>query len=76
MSKMTPPMRTGFSPTAAQNNKHGPLLSCSPCQSALPNDSACDDVSVEAAGSKPSVVAAQRARRRGAYWEGDLGSAV
>jgi hypothetical protein len=41
-----------------------------------PEDSACYEVSVEAAGSTPSVVAAQRARRRGGYCEGDPGSAV
>jgi hypothetical protein len=67
MSKVTPPKRTG-SP-AAQNTNTG-RLSCSPCQSALPNDSACYEVSVDAAGSKQSVVAAQRARRRGSYCEG------
>ena len=37
----------------------------SPVQSALPNDLACDEVSVEVADPKPSVVAAQRARRPG-----------
>jgi len=62
MSKVTPPMRTGFS--RCPEHQHGPLLSCSPCQPALRNDSASDEVSVEAAGPKPSVVAAQRSRRR------------
>jgi hypothetical protein len=67
MSKVIPPTRTGFS--RCPEHQRGPLLSCSPCESALPNNSACE-VSVEAAGPKQSVVAAQRSRRGGGVLRG------
>ncbi len=67
MSTVTPPMRQA-SPRCPEH-QHGPLLSLSPTQSVLPNDSACYEVS-KAAGPKPSVVAAQRGRRHGGVLRG------
>jgi hypothetical protein len=49
MSRVNSAHETGFSP--AQNTDRA-AFSSSPCQSTLPNDSACYEVSVEAAGSK------------------------
>jgi hypothetical protein len=74
MLKVTPP--SGQASPAVPNTNTA-ALSCSPCHSALPNDSACDEVSVEAAGHEAVGGRGPAGKEtQGAYCEGDPGSAV